>query len=906
MIPLKLQLKNFLSYGPEIQTIEFSSYPLICLSGKNGHGKSALLDAITWALWGQARKTFGTVKADPGLVHLGQTQMLVILDFIFNEQKYRVRREFSKAYGKAVAALDFGMIDAQTNNFISLTDKTIKNTQEKIERMLNLDMESFVNSAFLRQGQANEFSKKSAKDRKTVLATILGLNRYESLRVLAHEKIKEAQSAQQTHQTLQEKRRLELEKKTEINEQLNKQEQELARITQQEQELNQKHTLVEQAQKEIAEKQKQQALLYYEQTHLDKKETELKDKLVSVIQIWKKTHKQLVNLPDKTVIETEKQNLIDKISKYQQELQKGLEIKTTLLSVKEDAQTRASKLKSAHAVIMQEKKLQIEQLILEHKHHEKQRKELTDALIADTKKIEELTQESAQLDKKISLHARTKQQSTKVEKQFEKRREYYQLFIAQGNEVKQKLNELNQKKKMVHDEHNPSCPLCEQNLSASRKRFLNETLYKSEQFLTKRFTRLSAIITKLKSILITQHEQITEIKKETALHERFVLQIEELHKQINTIEQSNTHKKKLTQESEIILSNKLEIITRYQHEYELLITTEENNIKQDAQLSELTQKIATLEQEYSTLAYNKEQHVQAQQALQTLEQTLATYTELAQAKPMQKERADTITSLCLALKASKKQKKALVHTLQAYAHLETDKNNNKEQENQLITQKKDLVTQKEKILQNKGSLENQQQKIAQIEQEFKEEQKKLILLATTIDDYYIIATATGKNGIQALLIEEAIPEIEQEANLLLSRLTNNQSHIIIESLRDLKNGGTKETLDIKISDSIGIRPYELFSGGEAFRIDFALRIAISKLLARRAGTSLQTLIIDEGFGSQDEDGLSNIMEAIYKIQDDFSKIIIVSHLSAMKDQFPVHFLVEKNAQGSHVRIMEQG
>ena len=164
----------------------------------------------------------------------------------------------------------------------------------------------------------------------------------------------------------------------------------------------------------------------------------------------------------------------------------------------------------------------------------------------------------------------------------------------------------------------------------------------------------------------------------------------------------------------------------------------------------------------------------------------------------------------------------------------------------------------------------------------------------------------SKDGIQALLIEDAIPEIEQEANHLLSKLTDNQAQLFIESLRDLKKGGTKETLDIKISDAAGVRPYELFSGGEAFRIDFALRIAISKLLARRANTSLQTLIIDEGFGSQDEEGLAHIMDALYKIQDDFAKIIIVSHLPSMKDQFPIHFMVEKGTNGSSVRVMEQG
>ena len=96
MIPRKLELKNFLCYGEQTQTIDFKDYNLICLSGKNGNGKSALLDAITWALWGQARKVQGTIKADAGLVRLGQTRMMVSLEFEFNTVIYRVRRAFTK------------------------------------------------------------------------------------------------------------------------------------------------------------------------------------------------------------------------------------------------------------------------------------------------------------------------------------------------------------------------------------------------------------------------------------------------------------------------------------------------------------------------------------------------------------------------------------------------------------------------------------------------------------------------------------------------------------------------------------------------------------------------------------------------------------------------------------------
>jgi len=69
---------------------------------------------------------------------------------------------------------------------------------------------------------------------------------------------------------------------------------------------------------------------------------------------------------------------------------------------------------------------------------------------------------------------------------------------------------------------------------------------------------------------------------------------------------------------------------------------------------------------------------------------------------------------------------------------------------------------------------------------------------------------------------------------------------------------------------------------------------------------LQTLVIDEGFGSQDEEGLSSIIDMLYKIQDYFAKIIVVSHLPFLKDQIPVQFLVEKLASGSTVRVIEQG
>ena len=111
-----------------------------------------------------------------------------------------------------------------------------------------------------------------------------------------------------------------------------------------------------------------------------------------------------------------------------------------------------------------------------------------------------------------------------------------------------------------------------------------------------------------------------------------------------------------------------------------------------------------------------------------------------------------------------------------------------------------------------------------------------------------------------------------------------------------------ETLDIEIRDEAGKRPYQLYSGGEAFRINFAIRVALSQMLARRAGAHLRTLFIDEGFGTQDDEGRNKLVEAINAVQEEFALILVVTHIEELRDQFPVHIAVEKTPDGSRISI----
>ena len=112
----------------------------------------------------------------------------------------------------------------------------------------------------------------------------------------------------------------------------------------------------------------------------------------------------------------------------------------------------------------------------------------------------------------------------------------------------------------------------------------------------------------------------------------------------------------------------------------------------------------------------------------------------------------------------------------------------------------------------------------------------------------------------------------------------------------------RETLDIQISDGAGMRDYETFSGGEAFRVNFAIRLALSRVLAQRKGARLQTLVIDEGFGSQDAQGRQRLIEAINAVKGDFAKILVITHLDELKDAFPTRIEVEKGERGSVVSV----
>ncbi len=164
MIPQKMRLSGFLSYLEPVE-IDFTQFNLACISGANGAGKSTLLDAITWALFGQAR------RRDESLINSSADAADVTLDFKYEGDLYRVRR--TNRRGKT-SMLELFIQDLD-GKWRPLTEHSLRETEAHIQKILSMDYETFINASFFLQGKADQFAQQRPGDRKRILSSILGL-----------------------------------------------------------------------------------------------------------------------------------------------------------------------------------------------------------------------------------------------------------------------------------------------------------------------------------------------------------------------------------------------------------------------------------------------------------------------------------------------------------------------------------------------------------------------------------------------------------------------------------------------------------------------------------------------------------------------------------------------------------
>lgn len=733
MIPVKLALSNFTSYGSEPQELDFTKFHIAAISGSNGAGKSSLLDAITWCVWGTSRLGDNS----DSLVRLGQAQMWVEFSFQLDSHIFTIKRTRSLKSGGSTSL-------ELTANLHNLTEGTIKATQQKIVDILRLTYETFVNSAFIRQGHADEFTTKGATDRKRILADILGLSHYDVL----EEKAKEKSKNLQTKSQLLDYQLLEIE--------------------------------AELSQKEERQKQLSQAEKAAKEVESQLKTVESEIKAVE-------SEREMFNIKRQSLLE--KQQRVELVKKELADLKLQIDLK-------------------------EKSKLEYQQIL--------DRKE---DIETNYLKLQKLQAEKKTLDSKRSELIKIKDEWSALLKTVNEREEKRALAIG---DLKIPVIELQAKNEKLQQEvdhlktHQDSCPTCGQEIDDKKNQ---EITQKNQAVILENKKAIDELEAKIKKY------EAVEFDEQKAANQKGVLvkKLEEETKEYSEI------------------STSIFSLEKYHEAYSKL---------QQAQTAVKTQTEAIFD--LQTIYQNKKTQITdtsgEAELLQSLEKKLEEIKKQLEGKLAVKEQ---LASKALQLHGTVGASKALVDKAQ-----------------QLETLQKEKLGDKSKM----------------------QKEKKIF------DE---LSLAFGKKGIQAMIIETAIPEIEEETNRLLDKLTEGRMRVALVTQKETKTKvagtggkGIVETLDIVISDEMGERPYEAYSGGEQFRVNLAMRLALSKLLTNRAGSKLQFLVVDEGFGTQDTQGISRIIEALNAIQNEFEKIVVITHLDELKEEFPTRIEVTKDRTGS--------
>ena len=853
MIPIHLRISGFLSYRDPVE-LDFSTFELACISGANGAGKSSLLDAITWSLFGEARGK----SSDVIHLHPEVKAAEVSLTFTHEENTYRVQRSLPRNKN---TLLEFQV--RTQNGWKPLTEKTTRETQTRIEQTLRLDFDTFVNASFFLQGKADQFTQQNATRRKEVLSNILGLEMWEDYKNRTAEKRK----------TL-EREVGEIEGRIrEIDAELAEEDLRKARLAELESSLKQL-TIARTAQESILENIRRNATLLEEQRKMT----------AMLLDGLERARSARAGLEERLAAKQ-----ADRDS-YADLVNRAKEIESTYKSWQKSRKELEEweEIASRFREYEKERAPLLEQIAVERARLEQELEGLHEQLSAISDQLSAASELESQI---ASAQALLKQAEVKAAERLEledKRnaaRERQAELKAENDALKVAMNELKERIDSLKAAEGATCPLCGQELSPEHRK---ATLKQLESEGREKGDRFRANQTEWGELAggITEYEsQIAKLASAENERVQYASEISQLTERLDTLQAlakdwESTGKKRLKEVEKILETGKF--------------ATDEHK------------RLAKLDKELEKLGYDISAHERARAAEFELRAVAEEHASLKSAKEVSKQIAGEIASLKSEIKNRDVEIEKLEQDYQtAEASLEAAEADSPD----LDHAERELFRLREVENKTRSELGGAQQRVdvlaiqrarrAAFEKECDELQKQIARHRT-------LERAFGKDGVPALLIEQALPQIEDKANELLDRLSDGHMSVRFVTqteYKDKKRDDLKETLDIQISDTAGIRNYEMYSGGEASRVNFAIRLALSKILAQRKGARLQTLVVDEGFGSQDSQGRQRLIEAINLVKHDFAKIIVITHLDELKDAFPTRIEVEKTERGSTLRVV---
>lgn len=847
MIPLRLVIHNFRAI--EHADIDLSAVSLAAIAGRNGAGKSSAFTlAPRFALFGDV---ISGVSLDD-LVRRGATEMSVEFWFEHQSSVYRtIRTRSTKGKGKSTLELQ----KCISSQWESRSAEKIVDTEAVIRDLLNLDDETFTASSMILQGQANAFTGATAGKRKEILTQILGLSIYEQLQERARMKAG----------TLN----LEIEKAkdklAELSERLLLKPEKVTALEQTEREL--KKTREQIALKE-AELQQQDELI-----HALKLKSEKADELARQIETLRD---EVVNLNDEKINLAKKLERVSKILANETDiLAKSAEyqqVKEQIVSLEARRPEERRLLAEIQNIDASIDKIQRELLPIEHRTGNLlqllQNRDLLEAKSAEYIKaadelrvMEKIAEQWDELEKQIvNARAAHSKEDMRIE--------------ILTNQLQQEIKNLTAKTAMLAD---TNCI----DVTIAACRFLSDAQEAKSQ-LTAKKSELARIDVSLLGDLGQKVVMLEESQRALGYdHAAFRL----LKARVDELRPLDEQCRNLQSTEDLLQSLQDQVSQLYEQKTGLEAKRESTRLELDdlghalLPLESLRERAGKLE----AWAKLKDELAAAQEAKHNVDERIAAIDQEIELKSSKLSALKVERSMLLLDVLGLNDACLIVKTIKGLIlHL-------REKETDYVGQigglKADLST-----------LEKDEQERIRLAAEMEPNAKRWARYQTLIK-------AFGRDGIPALIIENAVPQLERIANEILGQMSKGKHYVRFETQRELKSrAGVSETLDIMIGDWSSERPYETFSGGEQLRIDYAIRFALAELLAQRAGSKVEWLCIDEGLGSQDAEHRQLVLDAIKSVADRFKKVLVITHIEDAQLAFEQVIRFDNTDGGVEVQV----
>lgn len=178
MRPLSLQVEGFTSFRRRL-SLDFNGLDLFAITGPTGVGKSSLIDALVFALYGQVPRVGDDYKQ---LITQGAERLSVLLEFETGKGRYRIARTARRA-GASKQLLE--RVEGEETE--PLGDR-VREIRTQVEKIVGLDYDGFIRSVVLPQGQFDAFLKGEPRERRKILVSLLNLGVYEAMQKLANQR----------------------------------------------------------------------------------------------------------------------------------------------------------------------------------------------------------------------------------------------------------------------------------------------------------------------------------------------------------------------------------------------------------------------------------------------------------------------------------------------------------------------------------------------------------------------------------------------------------------------------------------------------------------------------------------------------------------------------------------------